>query len=167
MITITLCTRQQKRHWCMEQSYGLCGRGRGREDVGEWTERTAVLPACEPGPSFPPLGPRTALCSPGARDNCLTDGWVGGEVDRWMNKLRRKAQRTGRHIRMCWQTYVFTWSSCYQAKQWRELALVLKTEVVLKLNKSKWTFKHNPPDSKAAFCWLPCGNSKNKHKESL
>ena len=35
-ITITLCTRQQKRRWCMEQSYGLCGRGWGWEDLGEW-----------------------------------------------------------------------------------------------------------------------------------
>ena len=32
---VTLCTRQQKRHWCIEQSYGLCGRGRGWEDLGE------------------------------------------------------------------------------------------------------------------------------------
>ena len=29
MVTITLYTRQQKRHRCMEQSFGLCGRGRG------------------------------------------------------------------------------------------------------------------------------------------
>ena len=36
MVTITMCTRQQKRHWCIEQSYGLCGRGRGWEDLGEW-----------------------------------------------------------------------------------------------------------------------------------
>ena len=36
MVTITLCTRQQKRHWCIEQSYGLCGRGRGWDDLGEW-----------------------------------------------------------------------------------------------------------------------------------
>jgi len=36
MLTITRCTRQQKRHWCIEQSYGLCGRGRGWEDLGEW-----------------------------------------------------------------------------------------------------------------------------------
>ena len=36
MVTITLCTRQQTRHWCIEQSYGLCGRGRGWEDLGEW-----------------------------------------------------------------------------------------------------------------------------------
>ena len=27
--------RQQKRHRCIEQSYGLCGRGRGWEDLGE------------------------------------------------------------------------------------------------------------------------------------
>ena len=36
MVTITLYTRQQKRHWCIEQSYGLCGRGRRWEDLGEW-----------------------------------------------------------------------------------------------------------------------------------
>ena len=36
MVTITLCTRQQKRHWCIEQSFGLCGRGRGWDDLGEW-----------------------------------------------------------------------------------------------------------------------------------
>ena len=36
MVTITLYARQQKRHWCIEQSYGLCGRGRGWEDLGEW-----------------------------------------------------------------------------------------------------------------------------------
>ena len=36
MVTITRCTRQQKRHWCIEQSYGLCGWGRGWGDLGEW-----------------------------------------------------------------------------------------------------------------------------------
>ena len=35
MVTITLYTRQQKRHWCTEQSFGLCGRGRGWDDLGE------------------------------------------------------------------------------------------------------------------------------------
>ncbi|KAB0359948.1 hypothetical protein FD754_004104 [Muntiacus muntjak] len=34
-IMITLYVRQQKRHRCIEQSFGLCGRGRGRDDVGE------------------------------------------------------------------------------------------------------------------------------------
>ena len=36
MVTITLYTRQQMRHWCIEQSFGLCGRGRGWDDLGEW-----------------------------------------------------------------------------------------------------------------------------------
>ena len=36
MVTITLYTRQQKRHWCIEQSFGLCGRGTGWDDLGEW-----------------------------------------------------------------------------------------------------------------------------------
>ena len=36
MVTITLYTRQQKRHWCIEQSFGLCGRGRGWDDLGQW-----------------------------------------------------------------------------------------------------------------------------------
>ena len=29
MLMITLYARQQKRHRCIEQSFGLCGRGRG------------------------------------------------------------------------------------------------------------------------------------------
>ena len=32
--TITLYARQQKRHRCIEQSFGLCGRGRGWDDLG-------------------------------------------------------------------------------------------------------------------------------------
>ena len=29
MVTITLYARQQKRHRCIEQPFGLCGRGKG------------------------------------------------------------------------------------------------------------------------------------------
>ena len=36
MVMITLYIRQQKRHRCIEQSFGLCGRGRGWDDLGEW-----------------------------------------------------------------------------------------------------------------------------------
>ena len=36
MATITLYTRQQKRHWCIKQSFELCGRGWGWDDLGEW-----------------------------------------------------------------------------------------------------------------------------------
>ena len=36
MVKITLYARQQKRHRCIEQSFGLCGGGRGWDDLGEW-----------------------------------------------------------------------------------------------------------------------------------
>ena len=35
MVMITVYMRQQKRHRCVEQSFGLCGRGRGWDDLGE------------------------------------------------------------------------------------------------------------------------------------
>ena len=36
MVTITLYTRQQKRHRCIEQSFGLCGRRRGWDNLREY-----------------------------------------------------------------------------------------------------------------------------------
>ena len=33
MVKITLYARQQKRHRCIEQSFGLCGKGRGWDDL--------------------------------------------------------------------------------------------------------------------------------------
>ena len=33
MVTMTLYMRQQKRHRCIEQSFGLCGRRRERDDL--------------------------------------------------------------------------------------------------------------------------------------
>ena len=36
MVMITLYARQKKRHRCIEHSFGLCGRGRGWDDLGEW-----------------------------------------------------------------------------------------------------------------------------------
>ena len=32
MVMITLYARQQKRHRCVEQNFGLCGKGRGWDD---------------------------------------------------------------------------------------------------------------------------------------
>ena len=46
MVTITLYVRQQKRHRCIEQSFGLCGRGWGWDDLGEWHWNTYII-ICE------------------------------------------------------------------------------------------------------------------------
>ena len=35
MVMLTLYSRQQKRHRCLERTFGLCGRGRGWDDLGE------------------------------------------------------------------------------------------------------------------------------------
>ena len=35
MVTMTIYARQQKRHRCKEQSFGLCGRNRGWDDLRE------------------------------------------------------------------------------------------------------------------------------------
>ena len=32
----TLYVKQRKRHRCIEHSFGLCGKGRGWDDLGEW-----------------------------------------------------------------------------------------------------------------------------------
>ena len=42
MVTITLYTRQQKKHRCIEQCFGLCGRGRGWDGLENGIE-TCIL----------------------------------------------------------------------------------------------------------------------------
>ena len=38
MVTMTLYVRQQKRHWCKEQTFGLCGRRWGWDDLRDSIE---------------------------------------------------------------------------------------------------------------------------------
>ena len=35
-VTKTLYSRQQETHRCKEQSFGLCGKWQGWDDLGEW-----------------------------------------------------------------------------------------------------------------------------------
>ena len=42
MVTITLYKRQQKRHRCIEQSFGLCGRGRAGDDWDNGIETSII-----------------------------------------------------------------------------------------------------------------------------
>ena len=43
MVMITLYARQQKIHGCIEQSYGLRGRGRGWDYLGEWLQNMYII----------------------------------------------------------------------------------------------------------------------------
>ena len=42
MVMITLYARQQKRHRCIEQSFGLCGRGQGWMILENGTETCVI-----------------------------------------------------------------------------------------------------------------------------
>ena len=42
MAMIILYVRQQKRHRCIEQSFGLCGRGRGWDDLENGIETCII-----------------------------------------------------------------------------------------------------------------------------
>ena len=46
MVTITLYARQQKRHRCIEQTFGFCGRRRGWDDLRE-QHRNMYIIKCE------------------------------------------------------------------------------------------------------------------------
>ena len=43
MVTITLYVKQQKRHRCIEQSFGLCGRGSGGYECKKKKERESDI----------------------------------------------------------------------------------------------------------------------------
>ena len=85
MATITLYASQKKRHSCIEQSFGLCGRGRGRDDVGEGEGRLIW----ENGIETYKLSYVKRIASPGLMHDtgCLglvhwddPEGWDGKEV---------------------------------------------------------------------------------------
>ena len=46
MVTITLYTRQKKRHRCLEQTFGLYGRRRGWDDLREQHQNMCII-KCE------------------------------------------------------------------------------------------------------------------------
>ena len=45
-VITTLYARQQKRHRCKEQTFGLCGRGRGWDSLREW-QRNMYITVCK------------------------------------------------------------------------------------------------------------------------
>ena len=68
---MTLYARQQNRHRCKEQTFGLCGRGRGWDDLGDDIE-TCIISSVK------------WIASPGSMQNMVCSGLVHwDDPERW------------------------------------------------------------------------------------
>ena len=99
MVTITLYARQQKRHRCIEQSFGLCGRVRGWDDLENGIE-TCIISYMKRN------------TSPGS----MHDTWCSGLVhwddpEGWDGEGGRRGVQYGEHVYTHgrWGTRVYPW----------------------------------------------------------
>jgi len=126
MITITLYTRQQKRHWCIEQSFGLCGRGRGWDDLGEWHWNTYNIIYRTSRQSR--FNARYWMLGAGAL------GWPRGMV--WGGK---REEGSG------WGTQVYLWRIHYDVWQNQYNIVKFKNKIKLKKKERKNSDARDPP----------------------
>ena len=101
MIMITLYVRQQKRHRRIDQSFGLCGRGRGWDDLGEWHWNMYNI-ICETNPQSR-FNAWYRMLGAGAL------GWPRGMV--WEGKWEG-GSGWGTHVHL-WQIHVDVWQNQY------------------------------------------------------
>ena len=106
-MVITLYTRQQKRHWCIEQSFGLCRGGRGRDDLGEWhwnMYNTIYEMSCQSkfDARYWMLGARAL-------------GWPSGMV---RGGRREEGSGWGTHAYLWW-IHVDIWQNQYNIVKWK------------------------------------------------
>ena len=117
MVTITLC---MKRHWCIEQSYGLCGRGRGWDDLGEWYwNMYNIIYGTSRQSRF---DVRYWMLEAGALE------WPGGMV--WGG---RREEGSG------WGTHVYLWRIHFDVWQNQYNIVKLKNKIIRQTNKQKRT----------------------------
>ena len=119
MVTITLYARQQKRHRCIEQSFGLCGRRWGWDDLREYHWNMYII-ICE-------IDCQSRL---DAWDRVLRAGALGwprgmGWGGRW-----ERGPGWGTHVNP-WLIHVNVWQKPLQ------YCIVIRLQ--LKLKKNKWT----------------------------
>ena len=101
MVTITPWERQQKRHRCIEQSFGLCGRGRGWDGLGEWI-KTCILSYVK------------RIASPGSMHDTGCSGLVHwDDPDGWYGEGGgRGGSEWGTHVNPWW-IHVNIWENQY------------------------------------------------------
>ena len=125
MVTITVYTRQQKRHWCIEQSFGLCGRGRGWDDLGEWHWNTYNITygtSCQSR-----FYARYWMLGAGAL------GWPRGMV--WGGR-REEGSGRGTHVYL-WQIHFDIWQNQYNIVKFKNKIKLKKENINLT---QKWIF---------------------------
>ena len=128
MVTITLCTKQQKRHWCIEQSFGLCGRGWGWDDLGEWHWNMYNI-----------IYETSCQSRFNARYWILGDGALG--------RPRGMVWGEGREEGSGWGTHVYLWRIHFDI--WQNQYNIVKLKKKIKLKKKR--------NTKQAYLWLPKG----------
>ena len=111
MVTITLYTRQQKRHWCLEQSFGLCGRGRGWDELGEWHWNMYNI-----------IYERSCQSRFNARYWMLGAGALGRPRGMVWGGRREKGSGWGTHVYM-WQIHVDIWQNQYNIVKLKKKSL--------------------------------------------
>ena len=101
MVTITLYARQQKRHRCIEQSFGLCGRGWGWDDLGEWHWNMYII-ICE-------MNHQSRFDAQYRVLGAGVLGWPRGIV--WGGR-REEGSGWGTHVYL-WRIHFDTWQNQY------------------------------------------------------
>ena len=91
MVTITLDAREQKRHRCIEQSFGLCGRGRGRGGM--------IL---ENGIETCIISYKKRITSPGSMQDTGCLGLVHWDIpEGWYGEGGGRGIQDGEHVYTC------------------------------------------------------------------
>ena len=136
MVTIILYTRQQKRHWCIDQSFGLCGKGRGWDDLGEWHWNTYnIIYGMSRQSRF---DARYWMLGAGAL------GWPRGMV--WVGR-REEGSGWGTHVYL-WQIHFDVWQNQYNIVKF-------KNKIQLKKKKTISRSIHVTADGISfSFSWL-------------
>ena len=91
LVTITLYVRQQKRHRCIEQSFGLYGRGRGWDDlIWENGIETCIISYVK------------RITSPGLMHDTGCSGLMHcDDAERWYGEEGGRGVQDGEHVYAC------------------------------------------------------------------
>ena len=118
MVTITLFARQEKRHRCTQQIFGLCGRRRG------WEVLRNSIKACI-------LSRVKQITSPGWMHETSARGWCTGKTQR--DEMGREVEGGGSG----WGTHVDPWLIHVNVCKYIAYTTILQSNQS-PTNKNKW-----------------------------